>query len=296
MIPVVCSLCASDAPVPFLQRKDRFTGATFTYVRCSECGMIYLNPRPTAVELEEFYPKNYEAYYIINERMSPVERWQRRRSLDIQLDFVERSVTRRGRLLDIGCGTGSFLKHAQARGWIVTGLESSHRAANLAREKYGLHVLTGSVQELARPDEEEDVITLWDVLEHLPDPKQTLLECHRLLAPGGMLFFSIPNLSSLSRYVFRQAWIGWDAPRHLHLFTEATVRRLLKIAHLELVEKRCILGEEGATALSAEAVLGVSQFRRAFEYAAVLLWPYRQLAYLMNRGSVITFVARKTSR
>lgn len=291
---VVCNLCGADAPVSFLERTDRFTGKQFAYTICSRCGLIYLNPRPTPAELAGFYPANYEAYYTIDEKMSPVERWRKQRGLDVQLDWVEKFARPRGRLLDIGCGTGSFLKRAQERGWDGLGVEWVDEAARIARKHYGLDVRTGAVEDGALPAGAREVVTMWDVLEHVPDPARTLRECQRLLAPNGALIFSVPNLASISRYLFGRAWIGWDAPRHFHLFTARVIKQLLEQAGLKLIDQRCILGEEGVFALSLESIPLARRFTRSIGWATVLLWPYKQVAYALNRGGVITFAARKS--
>jgi SAM-dependent methyltransferase len=294
MIHELCNLCGADMPLPFLQCADRFSGESFQYVRCHQCGLIYLHPRPTPAKLVDYYPKNYEAYYTLDDRVSRFERWKHKRGLDVQLNFVERHTASRGRLLDVGCGAGNFLNHAKNRGWTVSGIEWVDYAAELARKQSTLPIYSGSLETAPLSPGSQDVITLWDVLEHLPDPMRAVQVCYRLLAPQGLLFFSIPNLASFSRSWFGQNWIGWDAPRHLYLFDDSVVQTLLVQNGFQLVAKQCILGEEGAFILSLQRTPALNALRRLLERVPMVLLPYRQIAYTLNRGAVITFVARKT--
>ena len=298
MEKVICDLCGADVPDVLLKRDDRFSGQEFTLVTCSHCGLIYLPSRPSQEELGHYYPDDYEAYYLIeNDRLGSVH-WHLQRALKIQLDFVEQHNPQKGDLLDVGCATGNFLKIAHDGGWQVTGIEPIDKAASIAREHYQLNVITGTLDEAQLETEAFDVITMWDVLEHLPSPKGTLLRCHELLKPGGMCVFSIPNLVSFDRYLFGKHWIGWDPPRHFNLLTDRTLNQLLTITGFEQVDKGCILGGKGTFLLSLDHVLGdgwaVPAIRSIYPLISALLWPYRQLSYLLKRGPIITYAVRKS--
>jgi SAM-dependent methyltransferase len=147
------------------------------------------------------------------------------------------------------------------------------------------------------PDCYFNVITLWDVLEHLPDPKAALKKCHKLLVPDGLLIFSIPNLKSFDRYLFGQIWIGWDAPRHFNMFSEVTIKRLFELTGFELLEQKCLLGGKGTFLLSLDNLFGNGKMgaivNKIYPLISALLWPYRQFSYFFKRGPIITFVARK---
>lgn len=294
---VRCDLCRADAPLPYLQVTDRFSGDAFHLVKCSTCGLIYLNPRPTAMELSQHYPDDYEAFHQPVGSDSAMDQWHAAHMWKMQLDFVEKFTRGRGRLLDVGCATGEFLHTAQTRGWQVRGVELIDQAARSARERYNLEVETGTLDTVSNPENGLDAITLWDVLEHLPSPLNALLRAHQLLIPGGWVVFSIPNLTSFDRFLFGRAWIGWDAPRHFFLFTETTLQRLLHQAGFELLGSQCLLGGKGTFFLSLERLLGKGRLgtltQRLYPLIGALLWPYRQFAYLLKRGPIITYAARK---
>jgi SAM-dependent methyltransferase len=276
---------------------DRFSRRAFQFVACQECGLIYLDPRPTQAELPEYYPQDYEAYYLAGGTPHSIEQWHKLRALNMQLNFVQKIAPGRGRLLDVGCATGNFMRKARDSGWEVAGVELIEPAAQTARTYYGLDVSSGSVETADLPEAHFDVVTLWDVLEHLPSPQLALKRIHQLLKPEGMVVFSIPNLASFDRYLFGKQWIGWDAPRHFHMFSEVTVRRLFEQTGFDFKRRSCFLGGKGTFLLSLDQILGDSNrgtfVKKLYPTISAILWPYRKISYLLDRGPIITFAGRK---
>ena len=293
---VNCDLCGADDPVSIIDRVDRFTGEEFQLATCSHCGLIYLPIRPTADELANFYPDEYEAYYLLGDR-SDSQQWHLRRALTRQLKLVQSFNPDQGNLLDVGCATGNFMKIARENGWQVLGIEPIEKAAQLARENYQLEVITGSLSTAQLPESTFDVITMWDVLEHLPSPKQAFQKSLEILKPGGICVFSIPNLASFDRYIFGKYWIGWDPPRHFHLFSAQTLQQLVAMTGFQIEAKKCILGGKGTFLLSLDLMIQQGKFRpgtkKIYPLLSAILWPYRQLSYLLTRGPIITYVLRK---
>lgn len=300
---VCCDLCGADDSTPFLTRTDRFSRATFHYVRCRRCGLIYLNPRPDATEILKYYPVNYEPYQPLYSKRG-LEPWLKRRGWKMLVRFILKYQTN-GRLLDIGCATGEFLKEIQARGFDAYGVEINNSAAAIAQRVYGLRVFVGPLAEFVASEGAFDVVTMWDVLEHLPSPRSSLQQIYRWLRDGGFLFFSIPNIHSLDARLFGAWWIGWDAPRHLYLFPTATIKRLLQNTGFDIVDMRTFLGGPGSFWLSCQFILhrvfgakkfplsGLSQIGRLLTF--VLIWPYKEICYLFNLGPIVTVVARKVA-
>lgn len=296
MEKVNCDQCGGDDSRFYLAQRDRFTGKEFNLVQCTFCSHIYLSPRPTQDELYKFYPAEYEAYKTNLEKDNPLENWHIKRALQLQLDFVEMHSQHKGKLLDVGCATGNFLNTAQTNGWQVEGVEPNESATRYAREKYGLNIHNASVQNVSLPLNSYDVVTLWDVLEHLPSPKKSLLRIHDLLKKNGKLIFSIPNLSSFDRYIFKTKWIGWDAPRHFNLYTESEIMVLLNETGFNFLQRKCILGGKGTFLLSLENTLKPhwrSKYIDLYPLISAILWPYRQFSYLLNKGPIITYAASK---
>lgn len=295
MEQVSCALCGEHSSLPFLLKQDRFSGTWFTYVRCPRCGLVYLTPRPDSAEIFRYYPIDYEAYKTAPESFK--HRWRPAGPRQAQYNFIARHVHRTGRLLDVGCGVGDFLDYAKRNGWQVIGSEINTQAASIAQTTYDVNIYAGPLDEVPMSEAGFDIVTMWDVLEHLPDPYSALLYCHRLLREDGLLVISIPNLASFDRFLFREAWIGWDAPRHFNLFDHNTLQQLFKQTGFSFIDRQCVTGAKGAFFLSLDPILDNTRNRSLYHIFRPLLspalWPYRQLSYHLMRGPVITYAARK---
>ena len=157
----------------------------------------------------------------------------RRGKLNAELRWLQ--AVPRGCLLDVGCGSGRWLVHMRQLGWQVTGVDFDPGAVAIGRQQ-GLELACGSLEQQAFPAAGFDAITMNHVIEHLPDPVGTLRECRRLLKDGGKLVLVTPNSSSLGHRCFRQNWRGLEPPRHLHLFSPASLRAALAAAGFEQIE------------------------------------------------------------
>ena len=153
-------------------------------------------------------------------------RWKRRRNLRHMITAVTQR-SQPGHLLDVGCATGNYLAEMQKKDWQVTGVELEPDTADYARRRFDIDVFTGDLLESNFPSRSYDVVTLWDVLEHVYSPIAVLQEVHRVLKSDGLLIFSIPDPDSIWAHRFQAAWIGYDAPRHLHLFHGDNLQQLL---------------------------------------------------------------------
>ena len=130
------------------------------------------------------------------------------------------------RALEIGCATGQYLVRMQEAGWKATGIEPGVRPAGTARDA-GLDVYCGMLETCQMPPESFELAAAWMVIEHVPDPRDTLQRLYSLLKPGGILIFSIPNAGCWEAGFFGRHWYVLELPRHLHHFTTASIRKLL---------------------------------------------------------------------
>ena len=194
-------------------------------VQCNRCGLMCENPREPEELIEQQYSQVEDPTY---ER----ETEGRVRTFSRLLDQLQ-AYSCTGRLLDVGCYTGVFLGLARDRGWSVAGIEPSTWAATQARNK-GLEVLNAALHEIQLPAESFDVITLWDVIEHLHDPLRDMRHLCRLLRPGGVLALSTMDVGSLFAKITAERW-PWHMRMHLYYFTRDTVTRLLAGTGLEVV-------------------------------------------------------------
>ena len=305
MEEIVCNVCQSDDTVVLYEGRDRLhgLGGPFKLVKCQQCGLIYLNPRPTREEMGRYYPPDYEPYAQDVERAKGLLS-----GLDYRYGVAKRCRTitkgkEPGRILDVGCGAGHFLNGMKQRGWQPFGTEVSEEAATYARERFGLEVFVGELEEAELPAAYFDAITLWHVLEHLHDPLASLMEISRLLKDGGLLVFAIPNWHSLDARLFGEFWVGLDVPRHLYVFPRPALEKLLARAGLKIVETECFFGGHGAFALSWRFFLEEKMPQKALREC--LLWlsytklarfiasPYFYLVDKLGGGPIITLTCVK---
>jgi len=184
-----CSLC-NGALLDVLD-------ADCNIAQCRCCGYVFDNPRPTLQELIGFYsrPRKYDSW--LDELVARDRLWQRRLS-------KLRPTKKNGSLLDVGTGIGQFLSLARGDYSEVYGTEVSSTAVEIARQRYGLELFHGTVDDLAKTGKVFDNISLFHVLEHVPDPKALLTTCHSLLNPGGVLVVAVPNEVASLRAVLRR--------------------------------------------------------------------------------------------
>jgi SAM-dependent methyltransferase len=235
---VACDLCGSEESTPVLSGPDRLSGldGSFTLVRCEGCGLLYQNPRPTAVAIVRFYEGEYLPYAkAIQDERSAARRWRRRFGMRRRCKLIL-DRKRAGRLLDVGCGTGSFLDAMRDHGWQVQGVELNVEAARYSRERLGLDVRAGSLEATGYSRDTFDAVTLWDVLEHLPSPTAALQLLRRILKPDGLLIIRLPNVDSLDARLFGPYWAAWDLPRHYFAFDRGLVWQLLEQSGFEVLD------------------------------------------------------------
>ena len=301
---VNCNLCGCDATEVVNHGPDLLLNRPGDYylVRCQQCGLIYQNPRLTPAELEQHYPESYLPYQEDYRDASFLQRLSTQHWIQRRCAHLSRHHPGTGHLLDVGCATGLFLDAMRGRGWDVTGVELSRYAAAYARKTFALEVVAGTLQEAQFPGNSFDVVTLWDVLEHVIDPKETLAEIRRVLKADGTLVLSLPNPTCVEAGLFGDSWVGWDRPRHLHLFTPAVLHRYLEEAGFMLTTIESLGGRLGLTLLSVEFLCkkhGVSERRwrslvRLLYNGPLRLatWPLYRLGEKLNQTTVMTVFAR----
>lgn len=180
------------------------------------------HPVPTAEDLARHYPPEYHAFTVSQPSFIQKSGILQRARL------IQHLQPTGGALLDLGCGPGFFLQAFQSSpSWKLTGIEPENTAATFAREQFHLNVLTGDLFSATLASESMDVITLWDVLEHLPDPAAHLAEISRVLTPLGWLVIKTPHPNGWDASIFKQYWVGYEAPVHLSLFTPQVLHQFL---------------------------------------------------------------------
>ena len=229
--PSVCCICGLEDAEPIAVGEDfeyRTCPDSFLAVRCRQCGLVYLNPRPAAIEASRIYPDHYHAFNFDGASYGlayKVRRWLEGRRLRRWC----RGLPGNAKILDVGCGDGFHLQLLQQFGnpaWTLHGIDVDSRAV-AAAQKTGLDVRRGRVEEAELPENSYHLILMIMTVEHLDNPLPTLKAVSRLLAPGGRLVIVTDNTGTPDFALFGgRHWGGYHFPRHTYLFNRSTIRRL----------------------------------------------------------------------
>ena len=244
-----CTWCNGHNSELLFEGPDRLLHlpGTFQVVRCSNCSLIRQDPRLKWDSLQHYYPDSYPSYYspsveattLISRMINQYGMWKRLRA-------IERYQSS-GLLLDVGCGTGDFLDQAhRSAHWNAAGVEPSSRANLIARERLPFPIFHGSLEDYDPDPDTFDVVTLWNVLEHLPHPADDLRHIFQMMKVGGLLVISIPNLESPGAGLFKTRWLGWDLPRHLYFFPRDLLVDVLHSIGFRVIDFKCIAGSHAA--------------------------------------------------
>ena len=231
----VCPICGSGRlafayAAPTTRGQDRRKWAVS---ECRECTHLFMNPQPTWEDLQAYYTDSYDPY-------DPMHGSNENDDADLEVARREGKIRHiaipaHKRLLDVGCGGGRFLRLAKKLGAIEQGVEPSEHGARVATSQ-GLNVFNGTLESFFESYSGPgfDIITANHVIEHVPLPVQTLSVMRRLLAPGGMIWISVPNADYPLCRALNGRWHSSDLPYHLMQFTPASMARAGKLAGLVL--------------------------------------------------------------
>jgi len=232
---VPCNQCGSQDLHPYLPENG------LGLMQCAECKLVFVGQRPEAHELYALYDESYfendesgtvgYSHYIKDEANI-------RKTFARRLHKLEQFV-RPGRLLDVGCAAGFFLDEAHKHGWQVQGVDVSNFAARYARERFGYDVRQGSLLEQDFPKNTYELVTMWDVIEHVPDPKAYIEQVAALLKTGGVIALATPDVDSLPARLTGTRWVGYKlSEEHVYYFSKRTLSRMLESAGFEIVRVR----------------------------------------------------------
>ena len=239
-----CNLCGADGAELYHRERVRYFDdlLDFRIVRCPHCGLVRTDPRlaqrnatylctePDVADLEAHARAKAK---VFREGIRRIIGWQKRLGME-----------ERGSLLDIGCGSGHFLAEAQEHGFTVCGIEPASQPARYAAERFGVRVIDSDVLDVELSRESFDVITAWDVLEHVPDPKAVLSRCAAWLKPGGIMALRFPSAAwqktkaVLFGRLLRISRPAFAPTIHLYFFNADTFERMADQVGLEVLQVR----------------------------------------------------------
>lgn len=227
---VDCNLCHWPS------QRRRFSRNGYHIVECPNCSLRWVNPRPVSAVVNEVYGEDYfRARKIGGSAHDPgVEQFKRKNVLR-HLEYIERHEPR-GKLLEVGCAEGLFLRVAHERGWDVSGVELSPQAAAIAEAALPGKIFQGTLRDAKFTDGAFDVVALFDVVEHFPDPLTEMKEIFRVLRPGGLVFLLTPDCESAFARLMGPFWFEIKPNEHLYYFSDKTIGSLVEQSGLRLVE------------------------------------------------------------
>lgn len=215
-----CPNCGREGAQDWLTAPDRFHGRHVWYslVYCKGCSLIWLENPPAPQEMAAHYGPDYDRLIAsVGERSS--QHWTTRR--DTLLKFKQK-----GRLLDLGCSSGSFLQLLNGTDWQLQGVEISEESARRAEARSGAKVFVGDVLDARFEPNTFDAVTCFHVFEHMYDPRAVVRKVWTWLKPGGIFFMLVPNIDCREARIFKSYWYPLELPRHLFHFSPASIKVL----------------------------------------------------------------------
>lgn len=263
----------------------------FPMRRCRPCGHLYVASAISEQSLSQAYEKDYYAGETATVKTGYDDYLRnsdkRLRGFDLRLREMERYIAPPGRTLDFGCAVGLCVKAAQSRGWDAIGYDRSEWAASYGRETLSVNVVSGDLPAFGPA--EFDLITLWDCIEHLADPRGTLIKIRSWLKPDGILAVSTVNSSSLGAKLAGKSWRHVAPPLHLHLFSAKSLQILIEACGVSVVERSCegvVFNAQAPTLQPSPLIL------RALDNL-LCHWRLRRIASLLNLRDETMLVARR---
>jgi len=232
-----CPLCKSGHFNNYIVVKDHAVSKeSFTLCKCQKCEFVFTNPRPDQKNIGKYYQsEDYVSHTDKgNSFINILYKIVRTYTLKTKINWINKYVKHKGRLLDYGCGTGYFLNKATQNGWEAIGVEPNPKASMIASKNNAVKVYA-SAEDL-EVENKFDAITLFHVLEHIHELRPTLNLLLGKLKKRGTLFLAVPNNASFDAKNYKENWAALDVPRHLYHFTQESMAKLAAEYELRLVD------------------------------------------------------------
>jgi len=289
-----CELCGSRSARELYTATDRLRNSDirFSVSICDGCGVLRTLPAMSSEELSKYYPCDYWG-----DSAEPSLAWIKSSQKE-KTAFLEQCRLSDGKILDVGCGTGLFLRALEGEAWdrfgIETGAEAARRAAQILGDQ---RIFSAELIEARLESAAFDVITFWSALEHTNQPRSQVLEARRIIKPGGTIIVQVPNSASYQARIFKEDWFALDVPRHRYHFDLESLKRLLSDAGLEIYRTTYYSRAHNAHAfrqsLKTRLHAGSSRARwAAFCLTIPFIKPLDYLLTMLGGGATMTVAAK----
>lgn len=275
---------------PYLKTKDHsVSGEEFQLLYNEELDMLITDPRPE--ELEKYYESDaYISHTDANKTLADkLYQAVKKLSLFTKVMMINKFADNNKTLLDVGAGTGDFLLAARRRGWETTGVEPNHDARMRAREKK--IELLSNTETLV--DNKYQVVTLWHVLEHIPDLESQIIRLKAYLEDEGTLVIAVPNFKSYDAEHYKEFWAGYDVPRHLWHFSRTSIEKLFAKYGMEVAKTKPLVFDAFYVSLLSEKYkTGRQNFINAFYHGV----SSNIMSWLTKEPSSIIYIIKKEQK
>lgn len=227
---IQCPLCQNKSftqKLYLVSKQNYFNERNFAYYHCKKCQVAFLYPRITKKDVYQIYKGKYFSFQHkpSNKLIDFILSWE----LSPYSEYIAQVVKVGRKLLDVGCGYGDFLLKMQKKGWDVYGIEPFSDAVTVVRKRIGAErILKGELPKVKFSSKNFDVVTLWHVLEHLPNPLIYISRIHNLLEKRGYLIMEVPNLDSFLLSIFKNNYNWLSTTEHVFIYSKEGVKKLLK--------------------------------------------------------------------
>ncbi len=274
MEKIKCDFCENNTgKILYDMGKRIFSKKDFKIIYCNYCEILYTSPRLSGFEITKYYPDDFYSFQPFNFSSFLPESDSLKKKITTfikktvlaethgyplisrpniflpkvfykvigrifqhQIGYFFPPYIKDGKVLDVGCGNGSYLAKLRELGWDVYGVEQNKKIGDWARQNLSLNIFSGDFESSKFPDNHFDVINFTHVFEHLPDLKVSLNEVQRVLKKGGLLIIDVPNVASVEQKIFGKYWSGWAPPLHLFHFSPSIIKKILNENGFEIIK------------------------------------------------------------
>ncbi|MHB1644988.1 MAG: class I SAM-dependent methyltransferase [Candidatus Acididesulfobacter diazotrophicus] len=237
---IKCAICDENNESLLIKVKNThgtsyISDEEFDLAQCKKCGLVYINPRPINKEIHKYYSDNY--YSPKSNIKSKIEKLVLQPYyMFLRKTYIEQFL-KKGKILDIGCGSGGFINSLSKNNWEIYGIEPNQTgfALSSAILHKKINLYNKPLSDCKFPDNYFDIITMWHVLEHIHKPNKELQEIKRVLKDNGILIIAVPNIKSFGFKISKKHWFHLDAPRHLYHYDSTTIKKILNHNKFEVI-------------------------------------------------------------
>ena len=253
-----CPVCGHNHFKDFKTCKDyTVSKELFNIVSCESCGFKFTNPRPTQETIGAYYKSEEYVSHTNSKKgiINTIYQIVRKRTLKEKVSLINSLVPNKGKILDMGCGTGFFLQACKNDGWKISGIEPDEDARKLAKQNTD-SVINADIFCCYDELDAFDIVTTWHVVEHIHKLNESIAKVNQVLKSGGIFIIAVPNPGSKDAEMYQENWAAYDVPRHLYHFNQSSINQLLQKHNFELIATKPMVFDSYYVSMLSEKNIG----------------------------------------